>query len=147
MDKELLKQQIKEAKANLAKMEEELNKPDKWEWNYEELVTYRLSGSDIIQTFSGNSKKYLEHGRYRRTKEQAEHSLLRNKRANRLEALVYELQEKVGGKHYVYEQEGTWTKSTICFNVHPGVVLMKKSTAIKICNMLNNGKFSLEGEL
>ena len=147
MSKELLKQQIKEAKANLAKMEEELNKPNKWEWNYVELETYMLSKSAISNAFSGNSKKYLEHGRYRRTKEQAEHSLLRNKRANRLEALVYELQEEVGGNHYIYRLAGTWIKGTIRFSIYPERVLMEESTAIKICSMLNNGEFSLEGEL
>ena len=121
----------------------------KFEWRYPTSEkTFKLSECDISREWSGEGTQVLEHGRYRTTLEQAEASLLRNKRANRLEALVYQLQDKVEGSYCIYKHLDVWGfadkhKDTY----YPDVVLMLKSTAKTICSMLNNNEFRLDGEL
>ena len=134
----LTDEQIKQAQAS-----------QKFEWKYDEddtclLETYYTKGYSI------DDSDYLEHGRYRATEEQAEASLLRNKRANRLEALVYQIQQEVEGDCYIMFEghADKWiTSKTWIEDIYPEVVLMLKSTADTICEMLNSGKFSLDGEL
>jgi len=91
---------------------------------------------------TGKASNNINLGLYRHTKEQAKVSLERIKKANRLEMLVYDIQEEVGGTCFVYKQFDGWNyDSTI--NHNPGMVKMYKETAIKVCEILNNGEYEL----
>ena len=127
-------------------------KPKKFEWNYD-YEKFWVGTYEVCKSYNSNSS-YTENGRYRLTKEAAEQSLARNKRANRLEALA----EQLGSKSYPWGSAGT-----LCYvyqdydciykmgytdgNLQPEVVYMEEDVAYEICRMLNTGEFSLEGEL
>ena len=88
-------------------------------------------------------KKCKDNGLVRQTKQQAEESLKRNLQANKLEALVYDIQGSVGGdcvtifhKDYKYGYRESHREVV-------GVTMTEK-TAIKVCELLNNGKYKLE---
>lgn len=123
----------------------------KFQWKYPIDHTFLLETDAVYSNYDGKGIAYLEYGMYRKTKEAAEQSLARNKRANRLEALAeqlgglmkYRLKER---HYYVYFNCGIWVKSDT-INYQPGVVYMTKDCATEICRMLNEGEFSLEGEL
>lgn len=126
---------------------EEQKKPKQFETVYSKGNTY------ILDTYynrigDGNDSKYLEHGRYRKTKESAEMSLVRNKRANRFEALVDQLdgmKEFVEGEEnwYVYFKDSNWSRGYTKFLYEPDKVYMTKECAIKVCKILNAGEYEL----
>lgn len=132
-------------------------KPKKFEFSYEQGKTFYLSDRDIINSsWIGKDLISIEHGRYRLTKEAAEQSIARNKRANRLEALA----EQLGGLRvkkegtrawYVSYYKGSWVPSDDSDSLYdvyrPEVVYMSYECAIEICRMLDEGEFSLDGEL
>lgn len=142
-----LKQQVKDMEATIARMEQE--KPKQFEFNYVKCNTYRVYDIYIEDNYNGDSSAGLEHGRYRRTKEVAEHSMARNKRANRLEAVA----EQLGGleewstdfcRATIFLADGKWQYNYfIRDSFHPEKVYMTKDCAIIICHMLNTGEFEL----
>ena len=137
--------EIKELKIRLAELEKKA-KECKVGLNYKNGCCF-VGMTDIGTNYAGSSEDYLEHGRYRDTKEQAEYSLARNKRANRLEALVMKLQpNELGGDYYIYNNEGGWNCVRTTITTQPGKVMMTKDTAIKVCEMLSSGEYSLESE-
>jgi hypothetical protein len=79
--------------------------------------------------------KMLEFGELRKTKQNAEYSKKRNQRADLLEALVEELQGELGVGDY----------EEIAYKGDKYLQKMKYETFIKICEMLNNEEYSLEG--
>lgn len=123
---------------------EEQKKPKQFEMDYSSCF---YVAPDCVS--NGNEQtNYIEHGRYRKTKESAEMSLARNKRANRLEALVDQLdglRKFAYGEEnwYVYKSDYTWIaiQTRKCFS--PEVVYMAKECAIKVCEILNNGEYEL----
>ena len=130
----------------LATLKKDVEKEYKFKWQYENSKTFMLYISNIIHACAGNNKLNLEFGNYRKTQENAEKSLLRNKRANRLEALVEQLQGDLKGDYSIFlDYTLTWNYGLKTIK-EPGVVTMQQETAIAICKMLNNGEFSLEGE-
>lgn len=134
----------------LAKIEAS-KKSKKFEWEYNK--PYCISAIAIEPTRNSHKlKNIIEHGRYRKTREAAEKSLLRNKRANRLEALA----EQLGGlKRFEFNQPNwhvvkadvLWKEYQATLIFEPEKVYMTKECAIEICRMLNEGEFSLDGEL
>ncbi|MCP5063315.1 MAG: hypothetical protein GY936_12745, partial [Ignavibacteriae bacterium] len=83
--------------------------------------------TQCIKKDSANSK----HGKYRKTKQNAEYSLKRNQRANRLEALVEELQGELGGNYSIYQNDvGNYRCRTGWADI--GAVTMLELTADKI---------------
>jgi hypothetical protein len=103
-----------------------------------------------VYKYPSFDKDFLTAGIYRKTKENAEKSLKRMIRSNRLEALVEQIQGNLGGDHYIfqYKQSKKWDWMEESFyDFYPEVVLMEKETAQKICDMLNSGKFSLDIEV
>lgn len=135
----------------LASIESQI-KPKKFKWGYNEDATYFIGDYGIVSRCDGNYILGLEHGRYRKTKEVAEQSLARNKRANRLEALAEQLnglKEWVEGEEnwYIYVNDTKWIigLSTSCYE--PEKVYMTNECALEICRMLTEGEFSLNGEL
>ena len=90
-------------------------------------------------------------GKYRKTEQNAKYSQKRNKRANRLEALVEDIQGELHrGVMCIYfeVEEKKWLYDNGGFGrVAPESVCMEEDTAIKVCELLNNGQYSLDGEL
>ena len=127
--------------------------PEKFEIEFKKNDTYFLAANSVSKSWSGVDKVYLEHGRYRTTQEGAELSLKRNQRANRLEMLV----EYLGGlKEFVVGEEN-WYVGYACLEREwvshysedvyiPERVYMTKEVAIKVCELLNSGAYSLDGE-
>ena len=100
----------------------------------------------IIEDADPCSCTHKDHGRYRKTQKNAEYSLERNKRANRLEALVEDLQGELGvGDCYIIYNNLTKRYGYRCEPnaIEIGIVRMKEETAIKICEMLNNEEYEL----
>ena len=124
--------------------------PKKFEWNYKRLETFFVDVDYIRVNTTGDDKNYLEHGRYRKSYLTANKSLVRNKRANRLEALVEQIQGELEGDYIIYHDTLSphWHYRSLSNHIfYPGIIVMRESTARKVCEMLNNGEFSLEGEL
>ena len=124
--------------------------PKKFKWNYLRRETYLIDKTRIYERYNGDAFDLIEHGRYRKTKEVAEQSLLRNKQANRLEALVEQIQGNLEGDYIIYYDTLSphWHYRSLSNHIfYPGIIVMRESTARKVCEMLNNGEFSLEGEL
>lgn len=147
-----LKAKVAELTATIEAMEAEEAKLKKFEWKYTYGDTFFLNEHSTTSGSCGDDKDFIEHGRYRLTKKAAKQSLARNKRANRLEALA----EQLGGlkefaedeyNYYIYCRHNTWYKDSNSCKYSPEKVYMTKECATEICRMLNEGEFSLDGEL
>ena len=113
--------------------------------------TFALRATYIGIEHSWCDEDSLSFGRYRTTREGAELSLKRNQRANRLEMLVEYLgglKEFVEGEKnwYITLCEGLWIYDFTLKYFSPEHVFMTKKGAIKVCELLNSGAYSLEGE-
>jgi hypothetical protein len=97
---------------------------------------YTLASTNFYGNSEGNDKLIIKAGRYRKTKENADYSLKRNKRENRLEALVEDLQGELGVGDY--EQ--------VNYMGDEYLQKMKFDTYETICEILNNEDYSLDGE-
>lgn len=116
--------------------------------NYPDNNTYLVTSFNIGSNHTVTDKDYIEHGRYRHTKEQAEISLERNKRANRLEALAMSLPEwKPDGKYFIGYYDDEWVFNDVINTTYPETVMMPEACARKVCEILNDDRYSLEGEL
>ena len=154
MNRAKLEEQIGEMEYQLHKMREELNKPKKFEWKYIDRNAFYVSTTLIDSGWGIENKSCIEYGRLRKTQKAAEMSLARNKRANRLEALAEQLGglkdfERGNENHYIYfnNSDNTWHFGTAVVTHNPGIVYMTEQCAKKICRMLNDGEFSLDGEI
>lgn len=130
---------------------EELKKIKHFEWDYHRSPW--IVGEDRIYGIGNNDCKdtRLEHGRYRSNKDVAIQSLMRNKVANRLEALCEQLgglkEFKVGDLNYsILWSNNEWVITYYQLGYKPEVVYMTKECAVEVCRMLNNNEFSLVGE-
>ncbi len=124
----------------------------KFKWHYLFNNSFRLANTKIIFYESGSSATLIEHGRYRKTQSSAEQSLARNKRANRLEALAEQLNGLTefivrADNYYIYYWNKKWSIGIAMDPFFPEVVYMTETCATEICRMLNEGEFSLDGEL
>jgi len=159
MDKEQLSKDIQKLKAKISDIEEKLNEPEQFELKYERRNTYMLYSASVNRGIKdGEIPEYLEHGRYRVTEEYANKSLERNKRANRLEALVEQVSIELGMidweadwsdssrlKWYVFYKHGEnkWSWShNITLNTAE-TVYMPIEVAERVCEILNNKEYTL----
>ena len=143
-----LQNKIDEMRAKLSEMEAELIESKEYVIEYEKGKTYGLWDTSYGTNATGNAKDYLEHGRYRLTKQAAELSLERNCKANRLEALV----ESLGGliefvygveSYYVYSLNGNWEYRCHANTFHVEKVYMTEEIAQQVCEILNKGRYVL----
>jgi len=119
-----------------------------FEWQYKEQSKFLVTTVSVVPDYTATNKDFTEHGRYRLTKEIAEKSLLRNKRANRLEALADQLNGLNGPiAYHIARVHDVWTHIHNGARYIPEVVYMSEECAIEICGMLNKGEFSLDGEI
>lgn len=129
------------------------SKNEKFEFKFPYDETYGISLATIIPQIGkywGITTDNLEHGRYRLTKQGADLSLKRNRRANRLEMLVEHLGGLEGVKggellwtiYYSYS-EGKWAIAYYSANYEPEKVYMTEEVANKVVDMLNNGEYVL----
>ena len=150
---EELEKQVAEMKATIELMKVEEAKSKKFEFKYSN-ECYLVGTSKVIgDGGGGQSPSFLEHGRYRISEKVAKKSLDRNKRANRLESLA----EQLGGlkdfeydaeNFYIYTKGGlNWVVSNPISVYEPEKVYTTKECAIEICKLLNEGLFSLDGEI
>lgn len=123
-------------------------KPTQFVMEYKSRETFMLRSTSFATGFSGTDEVFLKYGRYRKTKESAELSLVRNKRASRLEALADQLgglREFVEGNEnwYVYNKRKKWLNSYSTYCYFPEAVYMTEECATRICEILNNGEYEL----
>jgi hypothetical protein len=127
--------------------------PEQFEFKFKEGQTYVLGMQSFSDDGNGEASLGLDHGRYRKTREGVKLSLKRNQRANRLEMLV----EYLGGlKEWVNYEKNNFIYYDISrgeyLNFHNSVsfesekVYMTQECAEKVCELLNSGSYSLEGE-
>lgn len=88
----ILQKQIEEMKAKLSEMEEELKKDEPFQFNYEGGV-YFLEAYHVVGKVFDFELEYTHNYRYRKTKENAEAELLRNKQGNFIGALFEQIDE------------------------------------------------------
>ncbi len=131
--------------------EEPKEEKKKFEIEYDEHYSVFHNEIDVITpncvTLKESKNKIIKHGLTRKTEQNAEYSQKRNQRANRLEALVEELQGELGvGDCYVIHNTITNRYGYRCEpnGVEVGIVKMKEETAIKICEILNNEEYKLD---
>jgi hypothetical protein len=130
--------------------------PEKFEFKFKGGQTYFLGPVEIGSRYSGTDERHLNHGRYRTTINGTELSRKRNKRGNRLEMLVEYLgglKEFVEGEEnwYVVFSESTkgeydWTCYCGKLAYSPERVYMTREVAKQVCELLNSGAYSLQGE-
>lgn len=141
-------QKIAKLEQELAELKAERSKSKKFAFDYERNTTWFIGEIYIEGSYNGTSTEYLEHGRYRKTEKGAELSLARNKRGNRLEALV----EYLGGlkefaegedNYYIRFYADDWLVESSKYRYNPCQAYMKEEIAIKVCEMLNNGEYEL----
>lgn len=125
---------------------EEQKKPKKFEMKYEKSNTCFIDTAHI--ECHGVDETLIEYGRYRKTKESAELSFARNQRANRLEALVDQLdgmKEWICGEENfnVYYENNEFTYGNSKYIYEPDKVYMTEDCAIKVCEILNAGEYKL----
>jgi len=118
-----------------AKKEEPKEEKKPFVIEYDGCGAFFINISSVAYGYDGKSENYIKHGRYRKTKENAEYSQKRNQIANRLEALVEELQGELGVGSY----------QTILYKGDIFTQKMKAETYKTICEMLNNEEYSLGG--
>lgn len=121
--------------------------PKKFKWEYPKDKSFFIGETYVSGNGRGDVPLSIDYGRYRKTKGNALKSLLRNKQANRLEALVEQLQGSMDGNNSIYLCENGEYQYAYDDNPDIGTITMQRETARKICDMLNNGEFSLDGEL
>ena len=125
------------------------DEPEKFEFKVGK-GTFALRATYIGIEHSWCDEDSLSFGRYRTTREGAELSLKRNQRANRLEMLV----EYLGGLKEFVEGEENWhimfkgEYKPGCSEIwsEPEKVYMTREVVKKVCELLNSGAYSLEGE-
>jgi len=129
------------------------SEPEKFEFKFEKDKTYVFTSIGTFAFCSGDGEQAREHGRYRTTKEGAELSTKRNKRANRLEMLV----EYLGGlkewanyekNNFIYYDinRGEYRHFYNSVSFESEKVYMTQECAEKVCELLNSGAYSLGGE-
>jgi hypothetical protein len=125
--------------------------PEKFEFEFEKDKTYMMHIESYSDKYSGVDEDAILFGRYRKTKKGAEISLKRNQRGNRLEMLVEYLgglKEFVEGEEnwYVYYYEGEYRSTCIETSFDPEKVYMPREVSKTVCDLLNSGAYSLDGE-
>ena len=146
-----LNKQIEKLEQEIVKLKEIANKKEEYVIEYIENKTYFVGTFAIDNGYSDGDYGWKENARYRHTKEQANISLARNKRANRLEALAmaiggaYEWEEDENN-YFIYYINGKYATHYANYVYRATDVYMTKETAIKVCEILNAGRYSLEGD-
>ena len=149
-----LEETIRQAQQQIEELKKSKPKKFEWEYGYTPSVVGNAGTYIIGSNKPQKGDSFIEHGRYRLTKESAEQSLSRNKRANRLEALA----EQLGGlkvfeyevyNYYIFKNicSGEWQHAWASHSNYPEAVYMTLDCANEICRMLNEGEFSLDEEL
>jgi len=153
MNKEQLELDIKDIKAKLAVMEEELNKSKAFEFKYENTPSYIVINNGVDVNYHGQYKSNLDNGNYRKYKSNAEEALQLTKETKLIGAIaeqVCEDTEKLKWKdnqyNYTIQLDSRTNKYSISswqYYKIPGVQYMDECTAIKVCEILNNGEVKL----
>ena len=154
MDKEQIRMQIEDLKANLKALERELNKPDEFEFNYKELESCLIGMSFIASSEYGLDYKYIDNFRYRQTESNAKADFQLQKELMCIGALAEQIdpdyKSKViwGGKiwncsiYFSIPLNKYLISNSINYR-HLGVVYMPEDVAEKVCEILNNKEVEL----
>lgn len=158
MNKQQLKQDIQELETKLAQMRSELDKPEKYEIEYEKGNTYIVDVFKIVSGCDGEPKTFLYNGRYRRTKKFANLHKEGEDKRNRLGALVEDVTIKLGMEDWEADwNHQTQSKYSISYNhsrkewiyssswlgENIEIIYMPEEVAIRVCEILNNGEYDV----
>lgn len=151
MDKEQIKIQIEDLKANLEALERELNKPNKFEFKYDKDNTYYISSYKIIAGYDGEDKDYLPKFRFRQKETNAEADFKLQKGLMCIGALAEQIDQDYKNRviwdeknenYYIYYDN----KYKIFYHTSMkalGVIYMPKDVAEKVSEILNNKEVEL----
>lgn len=144
-------ERIEEMEKQLVALKAEVEKEDRFELEYENGNTFFLGSFKISGSCRADDRNSLQHGRFRKTVIGADLSFRRNKRSNRLEALVEQcggIKEFIlggGDNYYIYfSHNGKYDVGSDIQTFEPEKVYMSKGTAQKVCEILNSGRYKLE---
>lgn len=125
----------------------------KFEWKFFPGCHIMDFNSNKVYNNTIIEQECIENGTLRLQHGNARLSLDRNKRANRLEALVeqlgYDLKPwgSAGVLYYIYQNySGKYQIDRTNGELQPEVVYMTEECAFEICQLINDHKFSLEGD-
>lgn len=143
---EKIQETLDSMKLKIQAMEEQLNKPKEFKWEYPRSKTHYINSFQAGKGYTANDNDYLEHGRYRKSKEVAEQALDLNKRVNRLHAICEQLdglkEYKANSRNYYIYVVDEWSYATTAIYT-PETIYMTESCATEVCRMLNGGEFML----
>ena len=150
MNREKQLKEIEELKARLTKLEEECNKPKKFEFKYEGGNTCLISSTCIELNQDGDVPFLLEHGMYRTNKETANLHFDAKVKMIKLGALA----DQLGGakkfevdknNFFVYynHKERKFEYDFLYSMESIGVIYMTEECAKEVCRILNNGEYEL----
>ena len=153
MNKQQLEQNIKNMEAEIAKMKEELNKPEKFEFKYPLNNTYKLMNNVVNSGYTGNDSSSLECNVYRISEDNANAELLRNKQGNFIGALFEQIDvdyaeginwSKFSQHKYYIQYNSQYRKWSIDYVIAlklPGVVYTPtRQIAQRALELLNSGR-------
>ena len=146
---------IKEAEAKIAEAKAILKQKEETKLEYA-MGCYYFIGYEIGYAL-GDNKNFLEHARYRDTKEQAKQAQQREMKTNRLEARALKIQAKIDPnwkvdwsnmfqeKYFITfdYSDNQYYKSVFITCRQIGTVYMSEETAEQLVEELNSGRYKL----
>jgi hypothetical protein len=155
MNRKEIKREIEDTEEHLNALKAKLEEPEEYAIICDK-QTYFINVSDYDLSFHHTFPSDVQHGRYRQTENVAAESVIRNKEANRLEALVEDVTIKLGVedwvavwglkeqyKHTIYLCRGEFV--SVHTNTYKGVgaIYMPEIVAEEVCRILNEGRYKL----
>lgn len=150
MKKEEILAELKIARERIEFLENELKKPEKFEFKYEREETFIIYSDEIESEGNGDVQRKLDFGLYRINENNAKEALQLNKESNIVGAIAEQIDvnyskdidwnNKEGNYYSIYYNNQTGKYSSFCnsFNRYLGTVYMSKEVAKRVCEILNN---------
>ena len=158
MNANKINEQIERLEEELAKLKKEVNKPSKYEIEYEAGSTNLIGSYRTMQGNSGTDEDLLNTGRYRKTLKFANEHCKTQNEMMRLGALIEAVTIELGmedwvadwndssqSKHhvqYAYKDNKYYLDYWLTFRII-GVIYIPKKVAERVCEILNNKEYEL----
>ena len=154
MKKEEILTELKIAIERIEFLENELKKPEKFEFKYEREETFIIYSDEIESEGNGDVQRKLDFGLYRINENNAKEALQLNKESNIVGAIAEQIDVNYSkdidwnnkeNKYSIYynNQTGKYSSFYNSFNIYLGTVYMSKEVAKRVCEILNNKEVEL----
>lgn len=154
MKKEEILAELKIARERIEFLENELKKPEKFEFKYEREKTFIIYSDEIESEGIGDVQRKLDFGLYRINEDNAKEALQLNKESNIIGAIAEQIDVNFSkdidwnnkeGNYSIYynNQTGKYSSFYNSFIRYLGTVYMSKEVAKRVCEILNNKEVEL----